>query len=58
MWQFNGGYEKKLYLIVGQSPRLAYRLVDLTTGQWSAVNGTSLDGNKKGEVNKSWTRVS
>lgn len=58
IWQFKGSGGTILYLIVGQSPRLAYRLVDLTTGKWSAVNSVKLDGNSKGFIDSSWTRVS
>ncbi len=58
VWQFNGSSRVSLYLIVGQTPRLAYRLVDLATGKWDAVNRVSLDGDDKGHFDSAWTRLS
>lgn len=60
VWQFVGSGGTRLFLIVGQSPRRAYRLVDLATGTWSAVNGRALDGNPAQKIppNSAWTRVS
>jgi hypothetical protein len=58
VWQLKTGSYTRLYIIVGQSPRLAYRIVDLMTGKWDAVNHVKLDGNSKGDIDRSWTRVS
>jgi hypothetical protein len=58
VWQFKGSSRVNLYLIVGQSPRGAYRLVELATGKWDAVNNVKLDGNAKGFIDSCWTRVS
>lgn len=58
VWQFKGSSRINLYLIVGQTPRGAYRLVDLTTGKWDAVNSVSLDGNSKGQTDNAWKRIS
>jgi hypothetical protein len=59
VWTFKSSSRTTLYLIVGQSPRLAYRLVDLDTGQWSAVHRITLDGDgDKRKTDSAWTRVS
>jgi len=60
VWQFSGSSRTALFLIVGQSPRRAYRLVDLTSGKWEAVNYKTLDGGGPENLppNAAWRRVS
>ena len=60
VWQFKGSGRTALFLVVGRSPRLAYRLVDLVTGKWEAVNSGALDGHPARNIppNSSWRRVS